>query len=110
MEISRVGIGKISVPELGTNSAIGWISRSGIGSFHVQNPHPHPRGIDCFLCSEVGWISIPRLARGRVCFLGSGLRIRVFFLWLALFIPHLMLDKRSTIELHSQLLKHNFDF
>lgn len=71
MEISRVGIGKISVPELGTNSAIGWISRSGIGSFHVQNPHPHPRGIDCFLCSEIGWISIPKLTRGRVCFLGS---------------------------------------
>lgn len=37
MEIFRVGIGRLSIPKLGTNSEIDCISYSGIGWFlHVQ--------------------------------------------------------------------------
>ena len=53
-----MGIGRTSSPELGTSTEIGWISFSGIG-----------------------WIPSPELVRDRVCFLGSVLRVRMFFLW-----------------------------
>lgn len=33
VEIFRVGTGRISIPEFGTISEIGWISCSGIGCF-----------------------------------------------------------------------------
>lgn len=47
-----MGIGRISIPELG------WI-----------------------LCSGTGWISILKLVRGRGCLFGSGLKARVFYHW-----------------------------
>lgn len=48
-------IGRILIPELETSSKIGRIS-------------------ECGTSLEIGWILIPVLVRGKVCFLGSGLK------------------------------------
>lgn len=58
MEIFGVGLGRISILELGT---------------HLET--------DCFSFSGVGWFLVPELAKGRACLFGSDLRAGLFFHW-----------------------------
>lgn len=64
--IFGMGIGRIPIRQLGKSSEIGQIlcPRNGY-----------------ILCPGVDWISILELVRGPVCFLGSGLKARMSFLW-----------------------------